>query len=153
MEFHHPFLACSLAPLHKGATHNIKPLLFPKLTRTLSLESLASTHQIDRTILSPQRLLRVGLGKGSSNNSRLSSFLRNSIRVMNGHQLFRCPRPTIARTTGAQKERCRSGIFHEHFACDTALCRKPLSTKYFRRLISAGRRALGLVLLLFSFGA
>jgi len=27
VEFLHPFLDCGLAPLHKGACHNIKPLL------------------------------------------------------------------------------------------------------------------------------
>ena len=92
-----------------------------------------------------------------------------------------CPRRTIARTTGARRNAAEAALpralpFDLAGSCpcggsrvtrcsccaqacledwhdETALSRKPLPTKYFRRLISADRRPLGLLLLRFSFGA
>ena len=108
MEFHHSFLACSLAPLHTGASHNIKPLLFPKLTRTLSLESLASTHQIDRTILSPQRCSESGLAKvpRTIQDYRRFSATRSCHECTPALSLSKAHHRQDHRS---QKERCRSG--------------------------------------------
>ena len=65
-------------------------------------------------------------------------------RVMNGHQLYRCPRRTIARTTGARRNAAEAASSTSTSRVILlALCHKPLSTGISGRLISAVSQVTG----------
>ena len=109
-------------------------------------------------------LLIVSLGKVSSNNRKPSSFLRNSIVSWMATSSFAfqgapSPGPDEARSSAVQAPFPRALPFDLAASCPCSGSRVTRyfvvnpSTKYFRRLISASRRPLGLVLLRFFFAA